>query len=383
KNSRFPFRELSGVGVAFYLAVAVRKYLRERGYIREGFPKMKDYLDLVAIGTICDVVPLLGENRIFSRIGLELLSNSRRPGIIALKKVSNINNEVTCSDVAFRMGPRINAGGRVSSPETGFKLLLEDDMAKAEELAEALNSENLKRQSLEEKMLANVQNIIDSGDILKEKKSIVLSSEEWHPGIMGIVASRLVDRYFRPVALISVQDGIGRGSARSIPAFNINEALEECRGFLEGFGGHRYAAGFRIKKEMIAPFSEAFEKTVLSRLSETDFFQKQYVDREITMKDIDEKLLKELQQLKPFGMGNREPTFLMRSLNILSLRTAGNKHLMLKLSDGRTDMDAVGFRMGDLNLSMKNHIHALFYPEIHEWNGNRILRMRLEDIKAV
>lgn len=380
KNS-FPFKELSGAGVAFYLAIATRRTLLNKGFIKDGEINLREYLDLVALGTICDIVPLVNENRIFAKIGLELLSNSSRPGIIALKEVSGIADAVSCAEVAFRLGPRINAGSRLSEVDAGMKLFLEKDIENAKVLASRLNVLNEKRQAMEEKIFSEAIELIESTPEFKHKKSIVLYNRDWHPGVIGIVASRLVERYYRPTILISLTDDKGKGSGRSIAGLNLIKCLNDCRDFLIGCGGHKYAAGITISKENISSFTEAFEKSANSYLKKDDLNPELKVDCKVKMGEITEELCNELELLEPFGVSNPEPNLLLNNAKIIDRRLAGNNHLMLKLTDGENLIDAVGFGMGDAIDSDTGRINIICYPEINRWNASKKVRLRIKDIK--
>lgn len=381
KNS-FPFRELSGAGVAFYLAIATRRTLLNKGFIKDGEINLREYLDLVALGTICDIVPLVNENRIFAKIGLELLTNSSRPGIIALKEVSGIAEKVSCGEVAFRLGPRINAGSRLSEADVGIKLFLEKNIENAKVLASRLNVLNERRQAMEEKTLSEAIELIESTPDFKNKKSIVLYNKDWHPGVIGIVASRLVERYYRPAILISLRDDKGKGSGRSISGLNLVQCLNDCRDFLIGYGGHKYAVGITISKENISSFTEAFEKSVNSYLKVDDLNPKLKIDCEVSMDAITEELCNEIKLLEPFGVSNPEPNLLINNVKIIDRHLAGDNHLMLKLTDGKNLIDAVGFGMGDTIESHTNRINIIIYPEINRWNGSKKLRLKIKDIKC-
>lgn len=380
KNS-FPFKELSGAGVAFYLAIATRRTLLNKCFIKDGEINLREYLDLVALGTICDIVPLVNENRIFAKIGLELLSKSSRPGIIALKEVSGVTDSVSCGEVAFRLGPRINAGSRLSEVDIGIKLLLEKEMGNAKLLASRLNVLNEKRQAIEDKIFSDAIEMIESNPEFMHKKSIVLYNNDWHPGVIGIVASRLVERYYRPTILISLNGDKGKGSGRSIAGLDLVRCLNDCRDYLISCGGHKYAAGITISKENIPLFSEKFEESVCSVIKEKDLQPELKVDVKVNISDITEELCRELELLEPFGMGNPEPNLLLNNARIIDRRIAGDKHLMLKLTDGERLIDAVGFGMGDAIDYNTNRIDIICYPEIHSWNSTKKVRLRIKDIK--
>ncbi len=268
----YPFKGLSGAGIAFHFIVALRSYLRDRGFWKEKRePNLKNYLDLVALATIADIVPLKSVNRTLTVFGLKELSKKGRCGINALKTVSSIDEDkVSVGAVAFHMAPRLNAAGRLSVADTGVKLLLCEDEKTAENLALKLDSENRERQKIESNISLEAFEMVEKmGEPLPS--SIVLSSKGWHAGVIGIVASRLVEKFYRPAIVISVEDGVGKGSARSISGFDLHKALEACSEYLIKFGGHKYAAGLSIEPSGIADFTEAFEKEANLRLKSDDF----------------------------------------------------------------------------------------------------------------
>lgn len=381
-QNSFPFRELSGVGVAFYLAIATRRSLLNRGILKDGQINLREYLDLVALGTICDIVPLINENRIFAKLGLTLLENSPRAGIMALKEVSGITEGISCEDVAFRLGPRINAGSRLSSADAGLHLLLENNIERAKKIASQLNSLNQKRQAMEEKIFDDAVKEIESRGLMKNK-TIVLYNENWHPGVIGIVASRLSEHYWRPTILIALKDRTGKGSGRGIPGLNLVDALKNCKELLIAYGGHKYAAGITISKENIPAFAKKFEESVSNSITEDDLTPELLIDAKISMKDLNKKLCSELELLEPFGTGNPEPNLLLDNVKIIDKRIAGNNHLMLKVTDGENIIDAVGFGLGDKIDHFTDKVDIIFYPELNNWNGNERLRLRIKDIRKL
>ncbi|MBI4518639.1 MAG: single-stranded-DNA-specific exonuclease RecJ [Deltaproteobacteria bacterium] len=375
----FPFAGLCGAGVAFYLALGVRMCLREAGV--EALPDLRRYLDLVTLGTIADIVPLLEENRVLVKHGLRELAQSSRPGIMALKTVSGVGR-VTTGTVGFRLAPRLNAGGRLADAVRSVELLTTADAGRAEQLAQALDQENRARQAIEIEILTDaVERIESRGDA--DRCSIVLASPEWHPGVIGIVASRLVERYYRPTLLIALnqQTGIGRGSGRSIRHFNLHEAVKACGGVLEGFGGHRMAVGLSIRRERVEEFAELFEQAVRANTRAEHFTPEIAVDAELALCDIDDAVLADLEQLEPFGMGNPEPIFCTRAVTVLSRRIVGEKHLKLYLKHGERALPAIGFGMANRDIADAGTIDILYSPAMDEWNGNTSLQLRLRDLR--
>ncbi len=385
KECAFPFKSLAGVGVAFYLIIALRARLREMGFWgRKGAPNLREYLDLVALGTVADVVPLTDENRIFVKFGLKELTEGSRPGVVALKKVSGLEGAaITPGMVGFRLAPRINAAGRLSKPDYGVKLLTTRDSKEAERIVKVLDSENTERQAIEDRILREAKKTIETNEGLLRDRTIVLSHTGWHPGVIGIVASRLVEEYYKPTVLIALRKGIGRGSARSIEAFHLYEGLEHCTHLLERFGGHRHAAGLTIDEKNIPEFQRVFEEVVKDTLSEEDFIPKVHIDAQISLKQLTEEFLKELNMLSPFGVSNPEPTFCSSTLSVSDSGIVGNGHLKLKVKEDGLIYDSIGFRMGGHLPRPKQCIKAAFVPQINEWQGTRSIQLRLKDMRIV
>ncbi|MCD8569452.1 MAG: single-stranded-DNA-specific exonuclease RecJ [Geovibrio sp.] len=257
-GDNYEFKELAGVGVAFKLVMGLRYYLREQGCFGKGAPNIKKYLDLVTLGTVADVVPIVGENRIFVRHGLELLSQkSTRPGVSELKKITGLDgSRVGTSQVGFALAPRINAVGRMGSSDKGLRLLITDNRDEARYLARELDQENRYRQTIEREIILESYSMIESEQLNERYKGLVLYSESWHQGVIGIVASRVVEKFHKPTIIITSENGVGKGSARSIPAFHLYEGLKKVEGLLITFGGHKYAAGLKVEMENISELRE-------------------------------------------------------------------------------------------------------------------------------
>ncbi len=381
KDSDFPDHYLAGVGVAFHLMMALRHTLRERGYFQSRKePNLKNYLDLVALGTIADMVPLKGANHILVKEGLKILSSQRRMGIKALIEVSNIKKDtIGTYEVAFQLAPRLNAGGRLASAELGVKLLTTSDALTALELAQRLDSENSQRRFLQEEVLEQAIHMIEK-DQLGKNKSLVLSSPLWHPGVIGIVASKLVERYYRPTCLIAEQENIGKGSCRSIESLHLLDALKECAGYFGNFGGHKAAAGFSIPLQNISAFRDQFEKVVSQRLTDSDFFPKVKVDMELTLKDVQASLLEDIEKLAPFGMGCPEPLFVSRDFHVQRAQLVGQKHLKLFLEGEDRYHEAIGFHMGHAFSEVAKLKGILYSPAFNDWQGKRSIQLKLKDL---
>ena len=378
----YPFKDLAGVGIAFNLVLALRFFLRKKLFWNGSTePNVKRYLDLVALGTIADIAPLTGINRIMSVFGLEELSKGRRPGIKALKDVSATGKGIiNVGHVGFQLAPRLNAAGRLSRADSGVKLLMTEDVNEAHNLASLLDEENKKRQSLEKSIFESAVQMVENAGINK-KPAIVLASEEWHQGVIGIVASRLVEKYYRPTILISLSGGIGKGSARSIEAFHLYDGLACCSEYLESYGGHKYAAGLSIKKETIKAFTDAFEKSVGSAISPDDFIPPIKIDSSLRFDHIDDSLIEELQRLAPFGVANPEPIFISENVEVLSSTLLKGSHLKMRLGQGGKVLEAIGFNMPHIEVKEGYNISLAYSPTFNVWNGNRSIQLKIRDIK--
>lgn len=377
----YPTKDLAAVGVAFNLAMALRKALRDRGRFGAARPEpnLKEALDLVALGTVADVVPLVGANRILVRWGLDALSASRRAGIRALKRVAGIAEgaAVSAGQVGFRLAPRINAAGRLDDAGRGVRLLLEDDAARAEALARELDRENQARQEIERTILEEATH--DAAARVKGgARGLVLARDGWHAGVVGIVASRIVERFHRPAVLVALAEGAGKGSGRSIEGFHLHEALEACAGHLTRFGGHRHAAGVTVERSRLAPFREAFEAHAASRLREEDLVPRCRIDGWVGEGEVDGRAAVDLARLGPYGAGHPEPVFALRGTTARA-RTVGAGGAHLKLALGR--LDAIGFGMGDRLAVCGGPVEAAFTVGLDEWDGAPRLQLKLRDVR--
>lgn len=379
-DAGFPFQGLCGAGVAFYLAMGVRMRLRETGAAK--LPDLRHYLGLVTLGTIADIVPLVAENRVLVKHGLQDLARTTSPGVQALKAVSGVSM-VSAGVVGFRLAPRLNAGGRLADAIRSVDLLTTDDEVIAKRLAAELNEENQARQAIEREILDDAISQVERDEQSSERRSLVLASREWHQGVIGIVAARMVERYYRPTVLIAIdpETGRGRGSGRSISGFNLYEALKACAPLLESFGGHRAAAGLSIREERVGELRQAFEEYVRSHTTAEDFTPVTLVDSELTFGDINDALLADLDKLEPHGAGNPQPTFLARDVTVLSKRIVGESHLKLFLRQGNRALTAIAFGRADAPVENGSRLDILFVPERNEWNGSATIQLRIEDLR--
>ena len=375
----YPFKSLAGVGVAFNLLVALRAALRGDNVIEASeLPDLRQWLDLVALGTIADMVPLVDQNRIYAAHGLKVLSDSARVGVRALKHVAAVNGSVGSGQVGFRLAPRLNAAGRMENAALGVDLLLSDDYGESLSIASKLDAINEERRALEDAVFEEASEMADN----PERRSIVLASETWHQGVIGIVASRLVERFHRPTILVAVdKNGLGRGSGRGIPGFHMFDALTNCSFLLNRFGGHQYAAGLVISKDKIGDFASVFEAEAFAALRDCDLCPHLEIDLEVSPEDVTLALLRDLKRMEPFGVGNPEPVFMMREMTLAQRRVVGGNHLKLKLSGNGRAFDAIAFRMAERDFPVKADV--AFTPEINVWNGTENLQLRIRDFRPL
>lgn len=375
----FPFKELAGVGVAFNLIIALRTKLRDRGGFSNGEPNLKNYLDIVALGTIADMVPLVDENRIFAVYGIESMTKGERCGIRALKDVSRISGNIKSWHIGFQLAPRINAAGRLERADTAVKLITTNDPDEAVLLARELDMENRARQDIEGEILKEAIDMIEREGL---KNAIILASEKWHQGVIGVVASKLIDTYYRPTVLISLAGDIGKGSARGIKAFHMLEGLQTCAKYLERFGGHKAAAGLTIHKGNIPAFKEAFFN-LTAGLKDEDFTPELSLDGYINLDELSEGVVMEIDSLAPFGLGNPEPLLCANEARIIGSQIVGSNHLRFKAAHKNRVFNAIAYRFGDMHPLDDKYMDIAFTPYIEEWNGNRDLKLNVKGIRGL
>lgn len=378
QDAHYPFHGLCSGGLAYKVAQA---YESKYG---SGSVPLESLLDLVALATIADVVPLQDENRLFVREGLAQISRGARCGVRALKQVAGISRECTTETIAFKLGPRLNAAGRLDEAIKGVRLLTTESEREAHTLAEDLDRLNQARRDLEgvilEEALAQVESQQLSG-------GIVLYARGWHLGVVGIVAARIMERFHRPTVVIAVNDdGIGKGSARTVPGFDLYQALAGCRDLLVAFGGHPSAAGVTIQEAQLPTFADRFSTIAEKWARDTQNTPVLHVDSEVRLNEITLTLLREIGTLHPFGAGNPEPTFVVRDLNVLNARVVGEKHLKMTVRQGGSmPFDSIGFGMKSLEdrgLSRHRPIDVACTPELNHWNGYDRIQLRIRDIRA-
>lgn len=380
ENDPFPFKGLSGVGVAFFLLVALRKVLREKGHFaRLPEPDIRKSLDLVALGTIADIVPLNGVNRTLVKTGLTLLDRGSRVGVAALRQVSGVE-KISCGTVGFQLAPRLNAAGRLEDAALGVDLLLEISSECAHENAALLDGFNRERQAIEQQTLLQAVERIEK-EKSNSERTLVLADERWHPGVIGIVASRLVERYHRPAVLIALENGMGKGSARSIRGFHLYEALSRCSEHLCGYGGHAYAAGVKIDAAAVEPFAAALEQVAGEVLRDEDLIPVMVHDGEMLLSEITMGVIAELSALAPFGAGNPEPCFLATGIRVQQAQIVGEKHLKFTARQDGYSLACIAFKMADKREDLSGEIDVLFTPEINEWKGRSMIQLRVRDLR--
>jgi single-stranded-DNA-specific exonuclease len=381
-DSSFPFQSLAGVGLAFFLSIAVRAALRAKGWFTDrAEPDLKHYLDLVALGTVADMVPLIEQNRILVKWGIERIMASRWPGIKAIQDVAVVNGSgVTPYDIAFKFAPRLNAPGRMGSAKIGVELLTTADPARARDLAGQLNALNSERQSVEQSILEQIENRVSMEDI-EYRKTLVIYGNGWHRGVLGIVASRLVEKYRRPTLVLDIQDGTAVGSGRSIEGFNLHRALERLEYLFERFGGHYHAVGFALDAANIEALDRELEDLGQEALSDDDLIPKIEIDAEVPLSDITLQTLKQMQALSPHGSGNPEPMFCSHALEVLDSRVVGERHLKLKVRQEGSVLEAIGFGLSDRHPLQGETINVVFTPEINAWQGYERIQLRIVDLE--
>ncbi|MFA5119113.1 MAG: single-stranded-DNA-specific exonuclease RecJ [Candidatus Omnitrophota bacterium] len=371
-NSGYLYRDLAGVGVAYKFCQALCA------------DTLVDELDLVALGTIADAVPLTGENRIIAKEGLSKLFNTKRLGLKTLIEASGVKNKkINPGFVSFILGPRINASGRIDNAEVALNLLMSVDQAEAQRLVETVEKHNRQRQKVESTILEEAQAIIDKEVNFKEHKVMVVAKEGWHTGVLGIVAAKLAERFYRPTILISLAEGLCKGSGRSIKNFHLFEAILECRELLENFGGHQHATGLSLSKENIDDFRTKINLLAHERLTMTDLMPSIDIDMALTLSDMDEALAGELARLEPFGMGNRQPLFFTGNLRLKGQpRVMGRDTLKFWVTDGTFTYQAIGFGMGSFKDSLlaAEYFDVVYSPVMDNWQGEESLLLEIKEI---
>jgi single-stranded-DNA-specific exonuclease len=373
----YPYKELSGCGVGFKL---IQAYAQEKEI---PFESLLPYLDLLVVSIAADIVPITGENRVMAYFGLQQLNDSPRPGLQALIEVAGKEKELLISDVVFGIAPRINAAGRIEHGAKAVELLVQEDIIKAREKAQKVNEHNLNRRALDQSITEEALQMVEEGN-----KSTVVYSPDWHKGVIGIVASRLIEHHYRPTIVLTESNGKLAGSARSVKGFDVYNAIEACAEHIEQFGGHKYAAGLTLKKEQLIAFKTRFEEVVSASITEEMLQEEVNIDLELPLANIDEKLYRILRQMGPFGPGNPSPVFMSSQVIDKGYgRKIGQEQTHLKLTVTDTDrqqaFDSIGFGMAHHFERIKEgqQFDICFALEENEWNGRKSLQLRLKDIR--
>ena len=382
----YPYKFLSGVGLAFKLAIAVRNGLYSAGWPKERLPNLKRHLDLFALGTIADVAPLTGENHILTLHGLKMLSVTAKPGLVALKETSGIVGDVSARSVGFSLGPRLNAAGRLGKADNGLHLLTSTDLKEAKVLARELEQINKERKEIQEETVAEAESLFNHHVDMEKDRVIVLASEIFHPGVIGIAASRLVDKYQRPTVLIALEEGEGKGSGRSIPRFNLHKAFTDCSGHLIQFGGHAYAAGLSIKEDQVDAFRNAMNEVGHRYLTEEDLIPEVRVDAVLSLEEIGRSLYSRMALLEPFGTENPVPSFLSQGVKLQEVKVIGKEknHVRFRAVQGKGRIEGVGFGFAEVLESVDpgaDLFDIAYELNLNTWNGRDKLEIKLLDIR--
>jgi single-stranded-DNA-specific exonuclease len=378
-DCEYPYDELTGCGVGFKLLQAYCQ--------RAGVPEsdLFEYLDLVVVSIASDIVPITGENRVLSHYGLQRLNESPRAGLKALIKIAQFQQRLDITNVVFGLGPRINAAGRIAHAHQAVELLLCPDEERALEFAGKINVHNTDRRDFDTRITAEALHMIEADDWLRAAKSTVLFKDDWHKGVIGIVASRCIERYYRPTIILTKSHEKAAGSARSVAGFDVYEAIEACSDLLEQFGGHRYAAGLTLKVENIPAFQRRFEEVVTSKLLPEHLQPILEVDMRLPLSEVTEKFHRIVQQMAPFGPQNMTPIF-ASEVRLRGLpRVLKEKHLKFSVGDGPCTFDAIGFNLGHYFQELieweGRPFQICYQVDINEFQGRRNLQLVLKDLK--
>jgi single-stranded-DNA-specific exonuclease len=381
----YPFKFLSGVGIVFKLATGIRRALLEAGWEADKLPNLKKHLDLFTLGTIADMSPLIDENHVLTSHGLEALRTSVKPGVIALKSVVGIDGKVDSSSVGFGMGPRLNAAGRLGQPDRGLHLLVSSDLNEAMEMAKSLEALNEERKETQKWCFEEAEYLLERQVDLEKENVIVLASENFHQGVIGIVAAKLAEKFYRPAILIALVDGKGKGSARSIPAFNLVKAMTQCSEHLIQYGGHAYAAGLNIEEGRVDDFRKAMNKVGDQYLTAESLVAELKVDTTLRMEEITQELYGEIESLEPFGQMNKVPIFISREVRARDVKFVGREdnHVRFRAFQGNQFRNVIGFNLAQAFQSIDGNQPVDIVYELHRntWGGRNSIEMKLLDLR--
>lgn len=377
----YPFDELCGCGVGFKL---VQAYAQQNDI---PFEELHEYLDLTAISIASDLVPIVGENRILCYFGLEQINKSPRKGIASILELANIKKEISINELVFTIGPRINAAGRIQTGRNAVDLLISDNLEHAKNSGVNINTTNTERRAIDTVITQQALSMIEENVLLLNRKSTVLFHNEWHKGVIGIVASRLIEKYYRPTIVLTESDGKATGSARSVKDFDVYNAIEACSDLLEQFGGHKYAAGLTMKLENLEAFQQRFEEVVSATIQDHMLIPEILIDAELELSDITPKFYRILKQFEPFGPENMSPVFMTPNLIDKGyIRIVGNNHLKLDVQNKNTQREsypAIAYGQGQHfnDLLQKKSFSACYAIEENEFNGKTTLQLNIKDLK--
>lgn len=380
QDCNYPYDELSGCGVGFKLIQGIAQHNNIP------FSELEQYLDLVAVSIAADIVDMRGENRVLAYFGLKLINTNPRHGIKAIMELSKVTRELTISDIVFVIAPRINAAGRIESGNRAVELLISKDVDAAKFKGDEINDHNTYRKELDTEITEQALLQIENDVTFEGRKSTVVYSDSWHKGVIGIVASRLTDKYYRPTVVMTQTNGHVAGSARSVKDFDVYNAIESCAELLDQFGGHMYAAGLTMKVENVNAFIEKFEQVVSSTIEERMLTRELSIDAELELKDITDTFFKILKQFAPFGPGNMNPVFVTYNVYDSSYsRIVGNNHLKLSLmqADNKYAYDGIAFQMGQFYpaIAEKKPFHICYHIDENNYNNKTTLQLNIKDIK--
>ncbi|MFC2064928.1 single-stranded-DNA-specific exonuclease RecJ [Chloroflexota bacterium] len=375
-GDQYPDKDLAGVGVAYKIAEALMEKFPGEGM------KCENLLDLVALGTVADLAPLTGENRRLVRMGLHQIRQTSRQGLFSLAKVAGIElRNCTAGDIGYVLGPRLNASGRLESALASYELLMTRDIKQAGILAQKMEMQNRERRKITQITLEEAENLVTQQD--PDDFLLLAADPSFNAGVVGLVASRLSEKFYRPVVVCTIEDDTTRGSCRSIPEFHITDALDQCADLLVRFGGHAAAAGFTIQNQNFKEFQERLKEIAKGKLFDCDLRPTLCADREISISELNNTVLEQLEWFEPTGYGNPEVVFVSKDVQVLSKRTVGrnNSHLKLMVTDGFSKFDAIGFNLGYFLPDLTRNIDIMYTFEMNEFNGRRTLQLRIKDIK--
>lgn len=378
-DCNYPFDDLSGCGIGFKL---IQAYSQKNNLDAE---KIYNQLDLVAVSIASDLVSVIGENRILAKFGVDKINTNPRAGFKALMSELKLNRNLDITDLVFIIGPRINAAGRIAHGSEAVTLLIEEDYEMALEKTKKIQQNNTDRKTLDKDITEEAFAMIDTNEVLIHKKSTVLYQEHWHKGVIGIVASRLIEKYHRPTIVLASSNGKAVGSGRSVPGFDLHDAIDACSEYLVQFGGHKYAAGLTIELDKIDDFKTAFDKVVSERITDEQLIPQIEIDAEIELTDINEKFFNIIEQMGPFGPGNMRPVFVTKNVYDTGYsKVLNGNHLKLNiLKDGQNPKNGIGFGMGDYMKIIENKetYDICFQLYANVWNGQTKIEFRLKDLR--